>query len=99
MNEKEIEKKGYKKEAEIDAEKLEKYMNADKKIVSKHKWLLDQIYEEHSRNSFSGEEVGDKKYVGKTKEYVGLEIYVDGEDKLWAGDIEWVIPIRLFKED
>ena len=99
MVEKSENKKEAKNEAENEAEKLEKYMNADKKIVSKHKWLLDQIYEEHRGNSFSGEEVGDKKYVGKTKEYGGLEIYVDGEDKLWAGDIEWVIPIEIDFED
>ena len=81
-------------------ERLEKYMNADKKIVSKHKWLLEKIYEQHRKHSGSGEETNNKEYIGKTAEYGGLEIYIDEEGELWAGDEHWVIPIEIdFKED
>ena len=86
--------------SESQKERLEKYMNADKKIVSKHKWLLDQIYEEHSENAGSGEETNNKEYVGKTAEYDGLQLYEDEDGELWAGDQNWVMPIKIdFKED
>jgi len=76
-------------------ELVEKYLNADKVIVSKHKWLLEKIYEQHRKHSGSGEEIGNKEYVGRTAEYAGLEIYIDEEGEFWAGNQRWVIPINL----
>jgi len=96
----EKEKKGEIKAAEEQREKVEKYMNADNVIVSKHKQLLKGITEEHESNAGSGEELGDKEYIGRTAEYGGLEIYIDEEGEFWAGDQNWVIPIKIdFKED
>ena len=74
---------------------VEKYMNADNVIVSKHKQLLKRITEEHESNAGSGEELGDKEYIGRTKDIGGLDLYIDDNGGLWAGDEHWVIPINL----
>ena len=76
-------------------ELVEKYMNADKMIVFKHGWLIHQIYKQHRKNAGSGEEVGNKEYIGKTAECDGLQLYEDEEGELWAGYQNWVIPINL----
>ena len=86
--------------SESQKERLEKYMNADKMIVSKHGWIIHQIYQQHRENAGSGEETNKKEYIGKTAEYDGLQLYEDEEGELWAGDEHWVIPIKIdFKED
>ncbi|MFW6065087.1 MAG: hypothetical protein ACOC8Y_05895 [Candidatus Natronoplasma sp.] len=83
-----------------EIEKIKDCLNADKVLVaatrsSRCYSLRQKIEAAFERSAGSGEEVGDKEYIGRTLDVGGLDLYVDQEGDLWAGDYQWVRPIAL----
>ena len=88
------------KSAEEQRETIKECLNADKVLVAATRSsrcfsLRQQIEAAFGEGAGDGEEVGSKEYIGRTLDVGGLDLYVDDEGVVWAGDDEWVRPVDL----